>query len=189
MDHRQQTSGRAWGMICDRIFIGLIFFQLTTAGQLILKQAFARTVLMVPLVIATIWTSVVYGKTYKPLMKFIALSSVRRGEQYADGDPSEEPDNPISYPASLSSMNLAPERNIWADNPAAESRRQREQRSGPLAPSESSMRFINPSLIAPLGGVWIADKNFRSGGVGDPTGAYRDIEEAADGEAVGESSV
>ncbi|KAF2166585.1 hypothetical protein M409DRAFT_23219 [Zasmidium cellare ATCC 36951] len=183
MDHRQQTSGRAWGMICDRIFVGMVFFQLATAGQLILQGAVARSVLMTPLVVVTIWISVIYGKTYKPLMKFIALSAVKRGEAYADHPENEQdghPDQPISYPASLNSTNLAPERNVWADNNdslVAQSRRNRERWAGRVDPDAEGLRFINPSLVAPLGGVWIADKASRSGGIGDRSGLDEEARE------------
>jgi hypothetical protein len=159
MDHPQQTSGRAWVMICDRIFVGMILFQLTTTGQLLLKQAFARSALMVPLIIATIWISVVYGRTYKPLMRYIALSAVRRGqvyERYTDrGDAS-----PRRYASSLNSTNLAPETSIWAGRDAAATEAYSEGRAGVQGdPSERNLPFINPSLVAPLHGVWIADKD------------------------------
>ena len=32
MDHQQQSTGRAWGMICDRIFVGLVFFPAHDGG-------------------------------------------------------------------------------------------------------------------------------------------------------------
>lgn len=180
MDHRQQTSGRAWGMICDRIFVGMIFFQLATTGQLILQGAITRSFLMIPLVVATIWISIVYGKTYKPLMKFIALSAVKRGEAYTDHAEQEQEQHEISYPASLNSTNLAPERNVWADyNDAtvAQSRRNRERWAGRVDPDAEGLRFINPSLVAPLGGVWIADKNSRGGGIGVRSELDREGEE------------
>ena len=161
MDHQQQATGRAWGMICDRVFVGLIFFQVTTLGQLLLKQALKRSVIMIPLIIATIWISILYGKTYKPLMKFIALRSVKLGEQYRD-DPDERDPSAVASPEDGQSTTsgtsaLLGDRNVWADDnnvnvPSA-------------APSMRSARgtkrkFINPSLVVPLEGVWIADKNF-----------------------------
>lgn len=167
MDHRQQTSGRAWVMICDRIFIGLLLFQLTTAGQLILKQAFARSVMMVPLVIATIWISIVYGRTYKPLMKFIALSAVKRGEHYEAYTDNANPrtGSPEDY-ASLNSTNLAPETSIWAGResapeeiyPGAEVSAERRRSNEQGTSRERNLPFTNPSLVAPLDGVWIADR-------------------------------
>jgi calcium permeable stress-gated cation channel len=162
MDHRQQSTGRAWGMICDRIFVGLIFFQLTTAGQLILKQAVTRSVLMIPLVIATIWVNVLYGRAYKPLMKFIALRSVKRGEPYRDlASPTQET---LDGSTVSSNNELAPERNIWADVDGMSLREAQEtrRRFGPAAEDENhgtGLRFVNPSLVAPLDQVWIADKH------------------------------
>lgn len=163
MDHRQQASGRAWGMICDRIFVGLILFQLTTAGQLGLKNAFARSAMMVPLIIATLWIQNAYGKTYKPLMKFIALSAVKRGEQYTDAEPSSSPDA-----TSVNSSTVSLTHNVWADNNTAQrgGRRQNWRENGELR--ERNLPFINPSLVAPLRGLWIADDSIRNGGTGVP---------------------
>ena len=167
MDHQQQATGRAWGMICDRIFVGLVFFQVTTLGQLLLKQAYYRTLLMFPLIIATFWISVLYGKTYKPLMKFIALRSVKLGERYRDeprGDEGASPAGVASPEDGQSTTSgtsaLLGDRNVWADDEA------NNNVASSRAPSMRSSRmtkrkFINPSLVAPLDGVWIADKNFR----------------------------
>lgn len=158
MDHLQQSTGYGWVMICDRIFVGLVFFQLTMAGQLISLRAATRSVLMLPLIIATIWISIVYGRTYKRLMKFIALRSVKRGEQYTDHAPMP------SESESTASADLASERNVWADAGGAQGRYNRETRYGRAVDesAETGLRFINPSLVAPLNGVWIADKNGRN---------------------------
>lgn len=158
MDHQQQATGRAWGMMCDRVFVGLVFFQITTSGQLILKNAISRSVLVVLLIIATIWVSIVFGRTYKPLLQFIALRSVRRGEQYTDY--SSPPDA-----SSTSSNDLAPERNVWAESSNGQGLRYfRETRIGLSRQvvdenGENSVPFINPSLVARLDPLWIGDKN------------------------------
>lgn len=81
MDHRQHSTGRGWTMICDRVIVGLILFQLTMAGQLALKRAFWRAALLVPLTMATLWFWHIYSYSYKPLMRFIALKSLRRAER------------------------------------------------------------------------------------------------------------
>ncbi|KAK5164021.1 uncharacterized protein LTR77_010112 [Saxophila tyrrhenica] len=168
MDHQQQATGRAWVMICDRVFVGLIFFQLTTAGQLLLKSAAARSLLIVPLIIVTIWINILYGRTYKPLMKFIALRSVQRGQQYSDyASPPPEPNSAAEARSTTSSTDLAPERDAWAETTSgAHLRYFRETRVGVAKPAvdesdETGLRFMNPSLIAPLDGLWIADKEFR----------------------------
>lgn len=156
MDHQQHSTGRGWGMICDRIFVGLVFFQITTAGQLILRGAIPRSLLMVPLIIGTIWMSIAYGNTYKPLLRFIALRSVRRAEQTAYED---EPDNPVSTDYH------SPDRNPWADAESVRVRWGRESGRGRTKDtgSDSSMRFVNPSLVAPLDPVWITEEGMIQG--------------------------
>lgn len=67
-------------MMCDRVIVGLVLFQLTLAGQLALRNAFKRAVLMAPLAIGTLWFAYKYSRTYRPLMKFIALRSLKRAE-------------------------------------------------------------------------------------------------------------
>lgn len=68
-------------MICSRVVVGLVIFQITTAGQLAAKNAITRSVLMLPLVLATLWFHHVYMRTYKPLTKFIALRSIDQSSQ------------------------------------------------------------------------------------------------------------
>jgi len=67
-------------MMCDRVIVGAVLFQITLAGQLALRKAFKRAVLIAPLVIGTLWFAYVYSKKYRPLMKFIALRSLKRTE-------------------------------------------------------------------------------------------------------------
>ena len=68
-------------MMCDRVIVGVVLFQITVAGQLALKKAFKRAVLVAPLAMGTIWFLFVFVRTYRPLMKFIALRSLRSPEQ------------------------------------------------------------------------------------------------------------
>lgn len=80
MEHRQHSTGKGWMMMCDRVIVGLVLFQITLAGQLALKTAFKRAVLITPLAAGTLWFAYVYSRTYRPLMKFIALRSLKRAE-------------------------------------------------------------------------------------------------------------
>lgn len=80
MEHRQHSTGKGWMMMCDRVIVGAVLFQLTMAGQLALKKAFKRAILIGPLIIGTLWFAYIYSRTYRPLMKFIALRSLRRNE-------------------------------------------------------------------------------------------------------------
>jgi hypothetical protein len=86
MDHQQHSTGRGWVIIVDRIIVGLIIFQFTMAGQLALRGAIKRSVLILPLAVLTVWFSLIYNRSYKPLMTYIALRSIRRAE-HGDEEP------------------------------------------------------------------------------------------------------
>ena len=130
MDHRQHSTGKSWIMICDRILVGLVVFQLTMGGQLALKHAPIRGALTLPLIVGTVWFAYVYNRTYRPLMRFIALKSVRRAEHtdYGHfGDPEEIPEDLARWRYESETQH-----GVTVD----ESR-------------ETGIRFINPSLISP----------------------------------------
>lgn len=125
MDHRQHSTGKGWMMMCDRVIVGMVLFQLTTAGQLALQRAFSRSALIAPLVFATVWFGYVYSRTYRPLMKFIALRSLRRAEHSDLGRAVQED----QYSPELRA------------HPGLGSRQTVDEAR------ESGLRFINPSLI------------------------------------------
>jgi hypothetical protein len=77
MEHRQHSTGKGWMMMCDRLIVGALLFEVTMAGQLATRGAFKRSVLILPLFIGTLWFAQKYSRTYRPLMKFIALRSLR----------------------------------------------------------------------------------------------------------------
>ncbi|KAL9107089.1 MAG: hypothetical protein Q9227_007955 [Pyrenula ochraceoflavens] len=78
MDHRHHSTGRAWPMICNRIMVGLVVFQIAMVGVLALNKAITRSVLLLPALAGTIWFNIYFQQTYQPLMKFIALRSINR---------------------------------------------------------------------------------------------------------------
>ncbi len=124
MDHPQHATGKAWPMLCYRILLGLGVFQLVMAGVIALTNAFVPAGLVVPLIPFTIWYSYYFGRTYEPLMNFIALRSIRRD--------------------SNASINIAGE-NVGVGLIGARARRQStvdEER-------EKFSKFINPSLTIP----------------------------------------
>ncbi|EUC40893.1 hypothetical protein COCMIDRAFT_107574 [Bipolaris oryzae ATCC 44560] len=144
MEHRQHSTGKGWTMMCDRVIVGVVLFQITVAGQLALKKAFRRAVLIAPLVIGTIWFLFVFARTYRPLMKFIALKSLRRPEQSDLGrDVQEESFGPGQNG-----------RRVMGRLTLDEAR-------------ESGLRFENPSLVMPLDNVWINNKPATSPGGSD----------------------
>lgn len=92
MDHRQHSTGKAWPIICNRVIVGLVVFQVAIAGDLALNTALKRSILVIPLIIGTIWFSYFYRKTYEPLMRFIALKSINRKAQVDERGRSERYD-------------------------------------------------------------------------------------------------
>ena len=134
MDHRHLSTGRAWTMICNRIVVGLFFFQIAMAGELGFKLAAKsgadalRTVLFIPLVVGTCWFGYVFRRTYDPPMRFIALRSLHDAHA-SDGASvdSREAGIPPQHHQRLS------EDEVSAD-----------------------MTYVNPSLVVPLEEAWIA---------------------------------
>ena len=129
MDHRQHSTGRAWTIICNRILVGLLVFQLAMLGQLALLTAIKRSIILLPLLIGTVWFFYFFRKTHEPLMKYIALRSL-------DEDGVER----ISLGESRYDTETAAGR-LVDDS------------------SETGLRYINPSLIIPLEEVWLTKRN------------------------------
>ncbi|PBP25852.1 hypothetical protein BUE80_DR003231 [Diplocarpon rosae] len=131
MDHPQHATGGAWPMICYRILLGLGVFQIVMAGIIALKTAFTAAALVLPLIPFTIWYSYYFGRTYEPLMKFIALRSIRREGNAA--------------------VNLAGEE-MGMHRPPGYDRRP----STTLDEArEEGLKFVNPNVTAPLERAWI----------------------------------
>jgi len=142
MNHQQHSTGRAWPMICSRVFVGLVVFQLAMIGVLALRRAITRSLLLVPLLIASVWFTYSFSRTYEPLMKFIALRSIDRNRA-DDPDDSRTPEELFSPPSWLDRDSL-PVRVGGRD-------------IGRLR------KYVNPNLILPLDGPWIPG---RDGAVG-----------------------
>lgn len=129
MDHRRHSTGRAWPIICNRVVLGLVVFQLAMAGILGLSLAFYRAAVILPLIAFSIWFIVYYQRTYEPLMKFIAIRSLTH-------DP---PFGAIPQGESRYESETSRGRNVDEDD-------------------ETGLRYINPSLVLPLEEAWLAKK-------------------------------
>ncbi|KAL8817430.1 MAG: hypothetical protein Q9223_003730 [Gallowayella weberi] len=127
MDHRQHSTGQAWLIICNCVVVGLIFFEIAMAGLLALRTAFYSSIVIIPLLAATIWFNVVFRRTFDPLMKFIALRSLNSKPPFGDISPGE------------SRYNLDTDHGRAIDED-----------------DETGLRYINPNLIIPLEEVWLA---------------------------------
>ncbi|KAL2868742.1 putative DUF221 domain protein [Aspergillus lucknowensis] len=139
MDHRQHSTGRAWPMICNRFLVGLVVFQLAMAGTLALRTAITLSLLIVPLLGATVWFSYFFTQSYEPLTKFIALKSIYR-DQPNPGDISPSPSSTFSPPLGL-------DRDIFPI------------RLGGQVLGLKLKKYVNPSLILPLDSAWLPGRN------------------------------
>jgi hypothetical protein len=151
MDHRQHSTGRAWPMICSRVLVGLVVFQLAVAGTLALRAAITLSLLAVPLLASTVWCSYYFTQFYEPLTKFIALKSI-----YNDA-------------VASSSGDLSPVGEIGGNNSESAS----STFSPPLGLDRDSLpvrvgnqvlglklrKYLNPSLILPLESAWLPGRN------------------------------
>ncbi|KAI9752919.1 MAG: hypothetical protein M4579_005405 [Chaenotheca gracillima] len=160
MDHSQHSTGRAWPSICYRTILGIVVFQIAMAGWVALRSFYKRSLFIVPLILATVWFSYFFAKTYEPLTKFIALRNIRR-EGHRD-------------------INLAGE-NVWDTIQQSVSRRESEATDGRTVDEarEIGARFVHPNLVNPLEKIWI--KNADADGVADggnhivPESAIEDV--------------
>lgn len=138
MDHREHSTGKAWSIICVRIVMGLVFFQIAMTGVLTLRTAIKRSLLILPLIVGTMWFAVYYLRSYDPLMKFIALRSLK-----GEGVP-ETPLGESRY-----------ERDTEGGRVVDES-------------EETGLRYMNPSVISPLEDKWVTKRRTnRSNGSDD----------------------
>ncbi|EEH16473.2 hypothetical protein PABG_06560 [Paracoccidioides brasiliensis Pb03] len=139
MDHQQHSTGRAWPMICSRVILGFIVFQLAIIGTLALRTAVTRSILVVPLLATTVWFSYFFSRTYDPLMKFIALRSIDRSCAATDQD---------ETPTPTSTMSPSSHWSHW-DRDAVPLRFRGRDLASKL------QKYVNPNLVVPLDEVWI----------------------------------
>jgi hypothetical protein len=127
MDQPQHATGGAWRMICYRIMLGLVVFQLSMSGYLALRKAFALALLIVPLFVATLWYGWDFRKRVEPLTKFISLRSIARAGERAESAILDD-DLGVEGPG---------ERGVLRRGSTVDEDR------------EKGLRFVNPSLVVP----------------------------------------
>ncbi|KAK0748396.1 hypothetical protein B0T21DRAFT_406918 [Apiosordaria backusii] len=142
MDQPQHATGGAWRMICYRVILGLVVFQVTMSGYLALRKAFTVAVLVIPLVVGTVWYSWNFKWQFEPLTKFISLISIKRGE---DG---EEGAGEVAI--------LDDDREGGYEEEEMDQRSLRRRGSTTVDEArEKGLRFVNPNLVVPLEQPWI----------------------------------
>lgn len=134
MDQPQHATGAAWRMICYRIVLGLVVFQLTMSGYLALNKAFTVALLVVPLFLGTLWYSWQFKARVDPLTRFISLRSIRRVE-------AEEHDGPRDDEVFVEGD---------AEDDMSREQRERLRRSSTVDEDrEKGLKFVNPNLVVP----------------------------------------
>lgn len=126
MEHKQHSTGQIWPMVCNRIILGFLIFQIAMAGYLAAYQAIFQSLFLAPLVVSTVWFTMYFQRTYFPLMYFIALRSIDRRWQPPLPEPSE------------SAWDVATDRGRTVDTHP-----------------ETGLRYMNPNLTQPLEKVWV----------------------------------
>lgn len=134
MDQPQHATGGAWRIICSRIIIGLILFQVVMVGTLSLQLAWVQAAAVAPLLVLTIWYNHYFNQRFRPLTVFVALRSLKReGEARGTTATNADRDPGLRVPQNRLTRRLS---TIDEDK-------------------EKGMQFMNPSLVAPLQQPWV----------------------------------
>ncbi|KAG9071375.1 hypothetical protein KI688_005586 [Linnemannia hyalina] len=72
-----ESNGEIWPMVYNRIMIGLLIFQSTMVGVLMLKKSYIFGALLVPLPFGTVWFWVWTTKAYKVTAQYVPLELLR----------------------------------------------------------------------------------------------------------------
>ncbi|RDA85669.1 hypothetical protein CP532_4651 [Ophiocordyceps camponoti-leonardi (nom. inval.)] len=129
MDQPQHATGGAWRIICLRIIIGLVVFEVVMIGQIASLAAFVQSVAVLPLIPFTIWYSYYFKRRFEPLTKYIALRAIGCGQSTEDGSGADDETQPL--------------RGLVRRQSTLDEFR------------EKDLIFVNPSLVTPLPQPWI----------------------------------
>ncbi|KAI5463692.1 hypothetical protein BGZ63DRAFT_382065 [Mariannaea sp. PMI_226] len=134
MDQPQHATGGAWRIICYRIILGLVVFEVVMVGEIALLLAFVQSAAIFPLIPFTIWYGYYIKQRFEPLTKYIALRAIKGNDDSDEEAVSDEcSDEDIVWPT----------RALLRRGSTLDEAR------------EHGLAFINPSLVAPLQQPWI----------------------------------
>ncbi|RDA94711.1 hypothetical protein CP533_6775 [Ophiocordyceps camponoti-saundersi (nom. inval.)] len=129
MDQPQHATGGAWRIICLRIIIGLVVFEVVMIGQIASLAAFVQSVTVLPLIPFTIWYSYYFKRRFEPLTKYIALRAIGGGQSTEEVSGADDESQPL--------------RGLVRRQSTLDEYR------------EKDLIFVNPSLVTPLPRPWI----------------------------------
>lgn len=141
MEAPTHATGGAWRIITYRVILSLVIFQLVMTGILALQAAFFAAVLVLPLTAMTAWYSYYFRSRFEPLTKYISLRSLPH--------PARRPNGTLDTEDAVIDPDQEGPEHI--DRTARFVRR----RSTVDEDREKGLRFVNPSMIAPLEQPWI----------------------------------
>jgi hypothetical protein len=136
MDQPQHATGGAWRIVCYRVVLGLVVFQLTMSGYLALRKAFTVALLVAPLFVATLWYGWDFRKRVEPLTRFISLRSIRRAAGPPEGG-DRESESAVSEEGGVAGPEERRRRGVFRRGSTVDEDR------------EKGLRFVNPSLVMP----------------------------------------
>ena len=114
MANPHHSTGALWIMITRRIIVGMVFYQIAMIGLLSLRKAYILSTLILPLPIFTVFL-LAYNidHSFGPLMRFIALRSLRERRRRLSQSVDEERESGMVYV----NPNLVAElENVWTPN-------------------------------------------------------------------------
>jgi hypothetical protein len=129
MDQPQHATGGAWRIICYRIVIGLLVFEVVMFGQVATLRGFVQSIVLLPLIPFTVWYSYYFKRRFEPLTRYIALRAVRSGDDPEDSAVLDEEFEAEHAPR--------PSQGILRRGSTLDEHR------------EKGLVFVNPSLVVP----------------------------------------
>lgn len=129
MDQPQHATGGAWRIICYRIVIGLVVFEVVMFGLIVSNAAYITSLFVLPTIPFTVWYSYYFKRRFEPLTRNIALRAL-----YSDEEPNDQ----------------AVMDDTFADEEAPRPSQGIMRRASTLDEfKEKDLKFVNPSLVVP----------------------------------------
>ena len=98
MDHPHHNTGTLWIMITRRVVVGMVFYQIAMIGLLSLRKAWFLSTMILPLPILTVFLlRSQIDQSFGPLMRFIALKSLRERRRRLSQSVDEERERGREY--------------------------------------------------------------------------------------------
>ncbi|KAG2187199.1 hypothetical protein INT44_004871 [Umbelopsis vinacea] len=169
--HPYEVAGRAWPMVFSRIIVGLLIFEITSAGIFALKRAFELSALCAPLIIVTILFKIVMDSAYNRSSQVIPLQMLTQkfGSdqlQYAAALAAQQQNGELSPSAVEDPPERAPARRrtvLDDDDYEAEPVEQTDFKEPPMTLFDGILntgmkRFGHPAIVGVLPQLWLPVK-------------------------------